>query len=80
MAALSPILKKVFPAHNTPIANPIRLKEFVAAFEQILSGTKKAKKGDDYGHPDDNTADVFEFEHFSFLIRRDHLKQKGLTK
>ncbi len=80
LAALSPILKKVFPAHNTPIAAPIRLKEFVEAFEQILNGNKKAKDAGEYGHPDDNTAVVFEFEHFSFLIRRDHLKQRGIIK
>lgn len=79
LAALSPALNKVFPAHNTPIAEPLRLIELVGAFNQILDGTKKAKQGGEFGHPDDNTAVVFEFEHFSFLIRRDHLKLKGVS-
>ena len=54
--------------------------ELVDAFTQILNGTKKAKEGGEYGHPDDTTAVVYEFDYFSFLIRRDHLKLKGIIE
>lgn len=74
LAKLSPGLKKVFPAHNTPIADPIRLVELKQAFAAVIKGKKKGKEGGDFGHPDDEIAIVFEFEHFSFLIRKDHLQ------
>ncbi|NAS29948.1 MBL fold metallo-hydrolase [Flavobacteriaceae bacterium R38] len=67
LASLSSKLDKVFPAHNKPIAKPIRLVELVDAFEQVLNGTKKNKS-------DDNSVASFEFEHFSFRIRNDLLK------
>lgn len=82
LVALSPSLKKVFPAHNTPVAEPIRLVQLVEAFDQILSGTKKLNERDRNGLPvyDDEEKVVYEFEYFSFLIRADHLKKKGVIK
>jgi len=80
LAALSSSLNKIFPAHNTPIAEPIRLIELAKAFDQVLSGDKKAKDWDENKLPvyNDELRLVYEFEHFSFLIRGDHLIQKGL--
>jgi glyoxylase-like metal-dependent hydrolase (beta-lactamase superfamily II) len=79
LADLTPSLKKLFTAHNTPISQPNRLKELVDAFSQILNGEKKAKEFDDrYELPSDNDPIEYEFEHFSFLIRRDHLKMNGI--
>jgi glyoxylase-like metal-dependent hydrolase (beta-lactamase superfamily II) len=81
LAVLTPSLKKLFPAHNTPISQPSRLEELVVAFNQILIGEKKAKEFDDrYELPVDNDAIEYEFEHFSFLIRRDYLKLKGIIE
>ncbi len=49
------------------------------AFTEILRGEKKAKKFDDKNEDsDDSEAIKFEFEDFSFLIRKDHLKAKGV--
>ena len=70
LADLSSKLKKVFPAHNTPIAEPVRLVELVNAYEQIINGVKKAVTSDN-----DNTS-LFEFEHFSFMIRSELLNPK----
>ena len=64
---MAPSLKKLFPAHNTPISKPSRLEELVIAFNQILIGEKKAKEFDDsYELPVDNDDLEYEFEHFSF--------------
>ncbi|AXT20917.1 MBL fold metallo-hydrolase [Flavobacteriaceae bacterium AU392] len=67
LSALSPHLKKVFPAHNTPVAKPIRLVELTTAFNQVITGTKIAIE------TDNDTYALFEFEHFSFMIRRNLL-------
>ena len=82
LAALSPSLTKVFPAHNTPIAKPERLVQLVDAFEQVVNGTKAPKERDKSDLPvyDEEEKMVYEFENFSFLIRADHLKKKGLSK
>ncbi len=72
-ATLAPNLKKVYPAHNTPIADPQRLIELKNAFAQIRSGNKKGVEQKDSQHPEDTTALIFEFDRFSFLIRKDHL-------
>ena len=82
LADLSTSLKKLFPAHNTPIAEPVRLLELVDAFNQVMTGTKKAKETNKSGLPvyDEEAKAVYEFEHFSFLIRGDHLKKKGIIK
>ena len=82
LADLSTSLKKLFPAHNSPIAEPARLLELVDAFNQVMTGTKKAKETNKSGLPvyDEEAKAVYEFEHFSFLIRGDHLKKKGIIK
>ncbi len=78
LADLSTSLEKLFPAHNTPIAEPVRLVELVDAFDQVMKGTKKAKNTNKNGLPvyDEEAKAIYEFDHFSFLIRRDHLKFK----
>jgi glyoxylase-like metal-dependent hydrolase (beta-lactamase superfamily II) len=73
LASLAPNLKKVFPAHNTPIADPQRLIELKDAFAQIRSGKKKGVEQKDSQHPEDVKALIFEFDRFSFLIRKDYL-------
>ncbi|GAB5525102.1 MAG: hypothetical protein Roseis2KO_29740 [Roseivirga sp.] len=73
LGALASRLKAVFPAHNTPVASPERLPELVTAFSQVLSGKKKAVNSKDSDHAS-NDALLFEFEHFSFMIRKDLLK------
>lgn len=78
LAKLAPTLNKVYPAHNTPISEPDRLTEAADAFHQIISGQKKPDPGNYNGHPDDNIAVEYHFEHFSFLIRKDHLKLRGI--
>ena len=74
-ASLAPTLKKVFPAHNIPVADPTQLLELKKAFAMIRSGEKKGIENRDSQHPDDTSALVFEFDKFSFLIRKDHLNQ-----
>ncbi len=71
LSELSSKLNKVFPAHNTPVAKPIRLLELEKAFESVLKGIKKPKENNQ-----DDTSSTFEFDHFSFMIRSDllHLK------
>ena len=73
LANLSTELNKVYPAHNTPVAEPIRLMELVETFDQIITGQKKAKYEAGTEHVADAAAH-FEFEHFSFFIRQDLLK------
>jgi len=82
LADLSGALKKLFPAHNTPIAEPIRLLELVDAFDQVMKGTKRVKETNKNGLPvyDEEAKVIYEFEHFSFLIRKDHLKLKETLK
>jgi hypothetical protein len=75
LANLAGDLKKVYPAHNKPVAEPIRLIELKNAFAEIISGRKKGKEGENFGHPDDEKAVVFEFENFSFLIGKDFLEK-----
>lgn len=73
LAAVSPKLKKVFPAHNTAVVKPVRLVEAIDAFKQIMNGSKKEKSVEKSGQTNTSPA-VFEFDHFSFIIRRDLLK------
>ena len=47
MADLAPRLTRVFPAHNTPIADPVRLVELRDAFEGALTGTLEGQPGED---------------------------------
>lgn len=73
LGKLAPALNTVFPAHNTPVASPERLTELVEAFDKVLSGEKKAVNSGESDHVSDDAL-LFEFEHFSFMIRRDLLK------
>ncbi len=73
LANLTDDLTKVFPAHNKPIAEPVRLIELKNAFAEIKNGSKEGHEQSNSGHPEDVNAVVFEFEHFSFLIRKDFL-------
>lgn len=79
LADLSLKLVKVFPAHNTAIADPLHLPLAAKAFDEILNGSAKPNDFDSYVLPVDTDALEFEFDHFSFLIRRDHLIAKGLN-
>ncbi|OEK00248.1 hypothetical protein BFP97_01400 [Roseivirga sp. 4D4] len=72
-------LKKVFTAHNTPVADPMRLKQLRDAFTQIMDGKKSPKATEDSEHVSDEAV-AFEFEHFSFFIRRDRLEESGIIK
>lgn len=70
-------LKTLFPAHNTPIAKPERLVALVNAFDQVLDGTKKPTYSEGTEHGTDEVH-YFEFEHFSFFISQDKLREKGI--
>ena len=65
-------VQQVFPAHNTPLAAPERLTELVQAFDEVLSGKKKPYENGENAYVTSN-ATLFEFEHFSFMIRKDLL-------
>jgi hypothetical protein len=39
MAALVPLITRVLPGHNAPVADPVRLKELRDAFNAIRNGT-----------------------------------------
>ncbi|HWA33500.1 MAG TPA: MBL fold metallo-hydrolase [Cyclobacteriaceae bacterium] len=62
-AELVPSLKRVHPAHNFPVADPVRLTELKQAFEDVKSGKQKAEVVD-------SLRKKYVFEHFSFLMRR----------
>ncbi len=47
MADLAPRLTRVFPAHNTPVADPVRLVELRDALEGALAGTLEGQSGED---------------------------------
>ncbi len=72
IANISGQLSKVFPAHNTPIADPKRLKDLNQAFHQIMIGEKKAENSTESKHVID-AALLFKFEGFSFYIRKNLL-------
>lgn len=72
-------LKKVFTAHNTPVAAPVRIRQLKTAFDQIMAGEKAPKIAEGTDHISDEAVN-FEFEHFSFFIRRDRLEEKGILK
>jgi len=46
MAALVPRLTRVFPAHNTPTAEPVRLLELRDVLEAVRNGTLEGAPGD----------------------------------
>ena len=78
MASLSTGLKSIFPGHNLPISDPQLLPDFVERFEMIINGDKSPNVGEDFGHPEDDRAAIFDFGMYSFLIRKDALKDKGI--
>jgi glyoxylase-like metal-dependent hydrolase (beta-lactamase superfamily II) len=47
MASLVPHLTRVFPGHNTPVADPVRLVELRDALEGALMGTLEGQPGED---------------------------------
>ncbi len=69
----APSLTRVFPAHNKPTAVPAHLVELQNAFAKIRSGDVKGTESKSSNHPGIQRAVTFQFEHFSFLIRRDQL-------
>lgn len=70
-ASLAPTLKTIFPAHNKPTAIPSHLNDLLLAFDSIRSGLEVGKENESFSHPEDQRALTFEFNHFSFLIRKD---------
>ena len=65
LALLAPELKAVFPAHNTPGADPALLVKLQDNLDRVLSG-----KVDPIPVSDGNVE--FRFEDFSFLMREDY--------
>ena len=76
MAALKDSVTLLFPGHNTPTAPAERLGELVTAFEQILDGTKAPEPNEADAHTESDEL-RYTFEHFSFLIRADLIKETG---
>lgn len=64
-AALAPDLKAVFPAHNTPKADPALLLELLTNLDQVLAGEVPAVPVSD-GNVE------FRFEGFGLLMRADY--------
>jgi len=67
LAALAPGLKALFPAHNTPKADPTMLVEVQKAFDLVLQGKAKPV-------PTWEGTVTFEFEGFGFLMREDYAR------
>ena len=65
LALLAPELKAVFPAHNTPGADPALLVKLQDKLDRVLTG-----KVDPIPVSDGNVE--FRFEDFSFLMRADY--------
>ena len=69
LAALTPQLKALFPAHNTPKADPALLIEVQKAFDVVLAGKSKPV-------PTWEGVVTFEFDGFSFLMRENYTSFK----
>ncbi len=67
LAALAPRLKALFPAHNTPKADPAMLFEVQKAFDLVLEGKAKPV-------PAWEGTVTFEFEGFGFLMRANYTR------
>ncbi len=65
MAALAPDLKAVFPAHNTPRADPGLLMELQDKLEQVLTGKIEPA-------PSSDGTVEFRFRNFGLLMREDY--------
>ncbi|ASU34957.1 hypothetical protein MuYL_3072 [Mucilaginibacter xinganensis] len=68
MAQLAAKSTRVLPAHNLPIAKPALLIQAAKDFNQIVSGMKKGKTGE-------NHTLVFDCNKFSYQIGESYLKQ-----
>ena len=79
LADLTGGLTRLFPAHNTPIADPERLTELVEAFDKIMSGDKEPDRNINGEHVEDASVQ-YDFEHFSFIIRKDRLQEAEVLK
>ena len=67
LAALAPDLNAVFPAHNTPVADPALLTDLQQNLERVLGGEiNPVPVGD--GNVE------FKFDRFSFLMREDYYR------
>jgi glyoxylase-like metal-dependent hydrolase (beta-lactamase superfamily II) len=62
LASLAPYLRKVFPAHNTPLASPDRLVEVARAFACVREGAVAPE-------PRPEGLVEYTFDAFSFLMR-----------
>ena len=80
LAHLAPELKKVFPAHNTTSVSPSHLLDWQNAFQMIKSGQAKGYSNSRNSHPGDTAAMTFDFENFSFLIRKGDLEEIQVHK
>ena len=63
LANLTPELKQLLPAHNTPLANPTRLFELRDAFNKVQNVRVD-------GEPRDGGLIEYKFSGFSFLMQR----------
>lgn len=61
LAALAPVLRKIFPAHGAPVAEPGRLPELQAALADISAGRVAAE-------PAAGNRRLFRFGHFTILM------------
>ncbi|MBS1667459.1 MAG: MBL fold metallo-hydrolase [Bacteroidetes bacterium] len=66
LAKMAPRLKKVFPSHNNPISEPVRLVELKNNFLTMKAGKVKPT---DAG----NNMLLFQFQYFGFLIDKNQL-------
>lgn len=70
LAALAPELKAVFPAHNTPRADPALLVALRDRLEQVLAGEIAPT-------PSSDGTVEFRFRDFGFLMREDYYQISG---
>ncbi len=68
LAGLAPSLTRLFPAHNTPVADPVRLEELVRTVGTIRSGSAEGTRSDD------GATLTFDAGAFSVLLRADLLE------
>jgi glyoxylase-like metal-dependent hydrolase (beta-lactamase superfamily II) len=64
LAALAPVLQRIFPAHGAPVAEPGRLPELRAALADIAAGRVAAE-------PAPENRRLFRFGHFTILMGKD---------
>lgn len=70
MAAIAPDLQAVFPAHNTPKANPALLIELRDRLDEVLAGKL------DPTITSEDTVE-FRFQYFGLLMRKDYHQVQG---